>query len=203
MSPMSLPAHPTADTPESVLAAWPAPADWITLSLQWPLMGWIDGLRWSLNWWSTVWPVWEVGSATAPFAWAVGVAAEPARASGQVSAAEVVEPAAAPMAAVLTLPRAPRAALGKAASVTTADDLTRLEGVGPKIAQKLADAGFRTFSDLAAAPVDRLQSLLAEAGPRFKLARADTWPEQAALLAAGDEAGFAALTDALRGGRRV
>ena len=39
-------------------------------------------------------------------------------------------------------------------------------------------------------------------GPRFRLAQPASWPQQAALLAAGDEAGFAALAAELKGGQR-
>lgn len=87
--------------------------------------------------------------------------------------------------------------------VVVNDDLTRIEGIGPKLALKLGEAGITTFAALAATPVERLEALIAAAGPRFKLARPQTWPEQAALLAAGDEAGFAALAARLKGGVRV
>ncbi|MDQ5898249.1 MAG: hypothetical protein RLZZ592_123 [Pseudomonadota bacterium] len=82
------------------------------------------------------------------------------------------------------------------------DDLTRLEGIGPRIAGLLTEAGFDHFAALAAAPVDRLEAILAAAGSRFRLAQPATWPQQAALLAAGDEAGFAALVAELKGGVR-
>ncbi|MEX8495352.1 helix-hairpin-helix domain-containing protein [Sphaerotilus sp.] len=83
------------------------------------------------------------------------------------------------------------------------DDLTRIEGIGPKIALKLGEAGITAFAALAATPVERLEALMASAGARFKLARPQTWPEQATLLAAGDEAGFAALAARLKGGVRA
>jgi predicted flap endonuclease-1-like 5' DNA nuclease len=89
-----------------------------------------------------------------------------------------------------------------ASAVSVPDDLTRIEGIGPKIAVKLGAAGITTYAALAGTPVDRLKGILAAAGPRFKLARPQTWPEQAALLAAGDEAGFSALAAELRGGVR-
>lgn len=83
-----------------------------------------------------------------------------------------------------------------------ADDLTRIEGIGPKLAAKLGEAGITTFAALAATPVERLEAVIAAAGARFKLARPESWPQQAALLAAGDEKGFAALTAELHGGVR-
>ncbi|MDZ7856409.1 helix-hairpin-helix domain-containing protein [Sphaerotilus sp.] len=88
-------------------------------------------------------------------------------------------------------------------AATVADDLTRIEGIGPKLALQLGEAGITTFAALAATSVERLEALIAAAGARFKLARPQTWPEQAALLAAGDEAGFAALAARLKGGVRV
>jgi predicted flap endonuclease-1-like 5' DNA nuclease len=83
------------------------------------------------------------------------------------------------------------------------DDLTRIEGIGPRIAEKLAQAGITTYAGLALTPPERLKAVLAKAGPRFRLARPQTWPEQAALLAAGDEVAFATLTAELRGGVRT
>jgi predicted flap endonuclease-1-like 5' DNA nuclease len=102
----------------------------------------------------------------------------------------------------VVVPTAPEAAAA-AAAPASADDLTRIEGIGPKMALKLGEAGLTTFAALAATPVERLEALIAAAGARFKLVRPQTWPEQAALLAAGDETGFAALTAQLKGGRRA
>lgn len=80
------------------------------------------------------------------------------------------------------------------------DDLTRIEGIGPKIAGLLADAGITRFAQLAEAPASQLQAVLRAAGRRFAMARPDTWAQQADLLARGDIAGFEALTARLRGG---
>lgn len=65
------------------------------------------------------------------------------------------------------------------------DDLTLIEGIGPKIAGVLRDGGIRTFAALATAEVAQLAALLEAAGPRFKLANPGTWPQQAALAAKG------------------
>ena len=81
------------------------------------------------------------------------------------------------------------------------EDLERIEGIGPKIAEALRAAGIRTFSQLAAASDDTLKSALNRASMPFAPSLG-TWAEQSALLAKGDEAGFKALTDALTGGRR-
>ena len=82
------------------------------------------------------------------------------------------------------------------------DDLKRIEGIGPKISALLQEAGIRTFAQLAAAEVSRLEAILAEAG-LSALAKPATWPEQASLAAAGDWEALEALQNELKGGRRV
>lgn len=86
------------------------------------------------------------------------------------------------------------------AQQSTEDDLQKIEGVGPKIAELLRADGIRSFGDLAAADTQRLQALLDAAGPRFKLAQPDTWVAQAKLAAAGDWTALRALQDSLTGG---
>jgi predicted flap endonuclease-1-like 5' DNA nuclease len=83
-----------------------------------------------------------------------------------------------------------------------ADDLEAIEGIGPKIAEVLKNAGIRTYKDLAAASVATLKKILTDAGGA-KFARNDstTWPKQAQYIVAGDKAGLKAFQDALRGGR--
>ncbi|MEW5960533.1 MAG: helix-hairpin-helix domain-containing protein [Chloroflexota bacterium] len=82
------------------------------------------------------------------------------------------------------------------------DDLTKIEGIGPKISGLLQAAGIKTFAALSNTAVDKLQELLTSAGPTFKLADPTTWPEQAKLAAAGEWAELEALQDRLKGGRR-
>lgn len=74
----------------------------------------------------------------------------------------------------------------------SADDLTRLKGVGPKLAAQLGEMGVTGFSQIAAwdeAEIDRIDAQLGRFQGRI---RRDGWVEQARLLAAGDTAGFAA-----------
>jgi len=63
------------------------------------------------------------------------------------------------------------------------DDLTKISGIGPKIAALLQDQGLKTFSELAAATPERLREILQSANVR--LADPATWPDQARLAAAG------------------
>jgi predicted flap endonuclease-1-like 5' DNA nuclease len=81
-----------------------------------------------------------------------------------------------------------------------ADDLARIEGVGPKISAILNQAGIMTFAQLAETPASRLQQIMAEAG--LRLARPDTWPEQAVLAAAGKWVQLAEMQNQLNAGRR-
>lgn len=110
------------------------------------------------------------------------------------AATTVAEPAAATPVPVPDAPAALRA--------DARDDLTRLEGVGPKIAAALAASGLSTFAALADASEDELRDALRSAALR-SAASLPTWSRQARLLADGDEAGFRALTDRLVGGREV
>jgi predicted flap endonuclease-1-like 5' DNA nuclease len=82
------------------------------------------------------------------------------------------------------------------------DNLKRIEGIGPKIAQLLNEAGIVTFAQLAATQVDRLDQILEQAGSNYQLADPSTWPEQARLAAAEDWQALTVLQDRLKGGRR-
>ena len=92
---------------------------------------------------------------------------------------------------------APAAMLAAAA----ADDLTLIEGIGPKIAQLLAGAGITTFAKLASTPVADIASVLKAAGSRFATHKPDTWPQQSALARDGKMDELKALQDALDGGK--
>ena len=94
-------------------------------------------------------------------------------------------------------PEQARALLGD----TTPDDLTVIEGIGPKSQEALYAAGIRTYAALAQAAPDTLRSILNSAG--LKLPAPDTWPEQAGYLVRGDLDGLRAYQDRLKGGRKA
>ena len=83
------------------------------------------------------------------------------------------------------------------------DDLKKIEGIGPKIASILNEAGIYTFHNLSQTPVDRLKGILASAGNRYKIHNPSTWPEQSALAAGGEWDRLKQLQDQLDGGRNV
>ena len=83
-----------------------------------------------------------------------------------------------------------------------ADDLTIVEGIGPKIAGLLNAAGILRFAELARrTPLD-IQPILDRAGANFTLADPETWPEQADLAARNRWMALRYLQDGLNAGRR-
>lgn len=77
-----------------------------------------------------------------------------------------------------------------AVSDTSGDDLTRIKGLGPKLAATLRELGVTAFAQIAAwddADIDRIDAHLGRFQGRI---RRDDWVGQAKLLAAGDETGF-------------
>lgn len=110
------------------------------------------------------------------------------------------EPIAVESAATVTGQRTASIDLGAKAAP---DDLTRIEGIGPKVEQVLAAAGITTFAQLAATPIAQLRAILDAAGSRYRISDPTTWPDQAALAAAGDWASFNELVSKLKAGRRA
>ncbi len=80
------------------------------------------------------------------------------------------------------------------------DDLKKIEGVGPKIAEIFNAAGINTYAELAATSVDKLSEILAEAGSRYASKNPGTWPEQAKLAAEGNWEVLKELQEKLKGG---
>ncbi len=91
-------------------------------------------------------------------------------------------PAPAPAAVVAPSPEAAPAAY----------DLTALDGIGPKTAEALHEAGVTSFAQLAEMTPAALRDLMAAAHVRIVGDSIDTWPAQAKLAAAGDWDGMAA-----------
>jgi predicted flap endonuclease-1-like 5' DNA nuclease len=66
------------------------------------------------------------------------------------------------------------------------DNFQIIEGIGPKVNQVLIDAGYKNWSDLAAADATDIKGHLDAAGKRFGLCDPTSWPHQAKLADAGD-----------------
>ena len=94
-----------------------------------------------------------------------------------------------------------RKAEAKVEKKTEADDLVKIEGIGPKVSKALIDAGITTFEALSNTTVEAIQKILTDAG--LRMMDASTWPEQAKLAAAGDWDALKKLQDKLSGGRKA
>jgi predicted flap endonuclease-1-like 5' DNA nuclease len=97
----------------------------------------------------------------------------------------------APAASVITPAEAPVSVpAGVGSGAGERDDLTRIKGVGPKLADLLASLGVTSFAQVAGwtdADIDRIDTKLGRFEGRI---RRDDWREQARLLAAGDNAAY-------------
>ncbi len=80
-----------------------------------------------------------------------------------------------------------------------ADDLKKIEGIGPKIAETLVAAGISTYADLAKTKPAKISEIIE--GVRGNHVP-DTWPEQAKLAADGKWDELKALQDKLDGGKK-
>ena len=80
----------------------------------------------------------------------------------------------------------PKPAAKKAPLKTaSADDLRKVEGIGPKIAEIFAEAGIDTFAKLAKASQKELKAILEGAGSRYASKNPGSWPKQAKMAAEG------------------
>lgn len=84
-----------------------------------------------------------------------------------------------------------------------ADDLKKIEGVGPKLAEVLNGGGIQTFSQLAAKSADEVKAILEAAEGNFAMHDPTTWPKQAQLAADGKWDELTALQDELDGGKET
>lgn len=85
--------------------------------------------------------------------------------------------------------------------VADGDDLKKIEGIGPKIADLLTEAGIVSFADLAGSTPEAIQEILDKAGSQYNVHNPATWPAQAQLAADGKWDELKTLQDELIGGR--
>ena len=77
-------------------------------------------------------------------------------------------------------------------ATSTADDLSKIKGLGPKLQTLLPTLGLSTYAQIAALSKADLAALDPQLGPFAGRPMRDGWVEQAQYLAAGDVAGFEA-----------
>ncbi len=79
-----------------------------------------------------------------------------------------------------------------------ADNLTKIEGIGPKIAETLTAAGVASFADLAGTDVEKIADIIKDVRGKHV---PDTWPKQAGMAAEGKWDELKAWQDELDGGK--
>ena len=99
----------------------------------------------------------------------------------------------------------PKTVKAKAATKPVAetgnDDLSKIEGIGKKIAELLINNNITGFKELSKATETDLKTILQSGGSRFSLHNPVTWPKQAKLAADAKWDELKALQKELKGGR--
>ena len=142
--------------------------------------------------------------AAAPKAKAEPKAATPKKAAPKAAAPKAEAPKKVAPKAAAPKVEAPKTAPKKAApkkAAAKADDLKKIEGIGPKAAEALTNAGIGTFAKLAKATPDKIKEILTEASSRMAHLEPATWPQQAKLAADGKWDELKTLQDKLDGGK--
>jgi len=93
----------------------------------------------------------------------------------------------------------PKVAPKKATS--KGDDLKKIEGIGPKAAEALTNAGIDTFAKLAKADPANIKEILTTASSRLAHLEPGTWPQQSQLAADEKWDELKVLQDKLDGGK--
>lgn len=120
---------------------------------------------------------------------------------GDAPVAKKAKPAAAKKAAPASSSTGESTLPAKYLNKDGSDDITKVEGVGPKTKTILVEAGVDSFAKVAAKTPDEIREIIKAGGGR-SVPSIETWPEQAALLANGDVAAFEKLAEELDGGVR-
>ena len=82
------------------------------------------------------------------------------------------------------------------------DDLTVVEGIGPKIQMLLNQYGIHTYHQLASTDVERIKEILSSAGPQLAMHDPGTWPSQANLAANDQWEALKSIQGFLKGGKK-
>ena len=98
-------------------------------------------------------------------------------------------------------PVAPVGAAALPTAPAVEDDLTKIEGIGPKVEGLLKAEGITTFAILAKRTPEELDTILDAAGSIYKAMDESSWPQQAALAADGKWEELTKLQDELVGGK--
>jgi len=81
------------------------------------------------------------------------------------------------------------------------DDLTKIEGIGPKAAEALTNGGVGTFALMADADPVKMKEILTEASSRLSHLDPTSWPKQAKMAADGKWDELKVWQDNVKGGK--
>ncbi|WP_298492986.1 hypothetical protein [uncultured Algibacter sp.] len=81
------------------------------------------------------------------------------------------------------------------------NDLTVVEGIGPKIQELFHNHDVKTWKALSECTIDKCQDVLNSGGNRYKIHKPGTWPKQAKLAYEGQWEALLKLQDELDGGK--
>ncbi|MER3316903.1 MAG: 30S ribosomal protein S2 [Allomuricauda sp.] len=80
------------------------------------------------------------------------------------------------------------------------DDLTKIEGIGPKAAEALVANGMKTYAELADADAEKVKEILSEASSTLAHLDPTSWPKQAKMAADGKWDELKEWQDSVKGG---
>jgi len=83
------------------------------------------------------------------------------------------------------------------------DDLRKIEGIGPKIAEVLTNGGIVTYADLGNSTPEKIREILDAAEGNFAAHDPGTWPKQGKMAAEGNWDELKKWQDELDGGKEV
>ncbi len=81
------------------------------------------------------------------------------------------------------------------------NDLTLVEGIGPKIQELFHNHDVKTWKALSECSLEKCQEVLTSGGDKFKIHKPGTWPKQAKLAYEGKWAELLKWQDELDGGK--
>jgi len=82
------------------------------------------------------------------------------------------------------------------------DNLTKIEGIGPKLAGILKDAGIETFKKMSSAKSEKISDILVKVGGnKYKRFDPTTWPDQAKLASEGKWKELEKWQNEMKGGK--
>nr|WP_321414582.1 30S ribosomal protein S2 [uncultured Allomuricauda sp.] len=80
------------------------------------------------------------------------------------------------------------------------ENLTKIEGIGPKAAEALVESGITTYAELAKADADDIKETLTEASSTLAHLDPTSWPKQAKMAADGNWDELKEWQDSVKGG---